>query len=86
MKGTDTVFLEKIQIIAKDGELYYVADVKENEAPVPFKITSQTQEGFICENPNHDFPKKIEYKLNGLNLTVVISAGSKSQEYLFVRQ
>ena len=86
MKGEDTVFLEKIQIIVKGNSIYYVADVKENKEPVYFKFTALTSSGFVCENPEHDFPKKIEYLLNGPNLTVVISAGNKSQNYLFTRK
>lgn len=86
MKGQDTVFLEKIQIIIKGNSIYYVADVKENKEPVYFKFTALTPNGFVCENPEHDFPKRIEYRLNDSNLTVIISGGNKSQNYLFARQ
>ena len=86
MKGEDTVFLEKIQIVIRDGSIYYVADVRENKAPVYFKFTSLTSRGFICENPEHDFPKKIVYESNGTNLVVTISDDSKSQNYFFTRQ
>lgn len=86
MKGPDTIFLEKIQIIIRTGDLYYVAEVKENGEPVYFKFTSLTTNGFVCENPLHDFPKKIEYSLIGSNLTVVISGDGKSQSYLFARR
>ena len=85
MKGKDTAFAEKIQILIKDDHIYYVADVKENKAPVYFKFTSLTPDGFVCENPEHDFPKRIEYRLTGSTLTVIISAGAKSQNYLFTR-
>jgi Domain of unknown function (DUF6265) len=85
MKESDTVFLEKIKIVKKDGNIYYVADVRENRAPVYFKFTSLTSHGFICENPEHDFPKKIEYRLSKSDLTVTISAGGKSEGYLFTR-
>ena len=85
MKGKDTAFAEKIQILIKDDHIYYVADVKENKAPVYFKFTSLTPDGFICENPDHDFPKRIEYRLAGSTLTVIISAGNRSQNYLFTR-
>ena len=85
MKGSDTVFVEKIQILIKDNHIYYVADVKENSAPVYFKFTSLRPDGFVCENPNHDFPKRIEYRLAGSTLTVIISAGNKSQNFLFTR-
>ena len=85
MKGQDTMVLEKIQILLKNGNIYYVADVKENKAPVYFKFTSLTPDGFVCENPDHDFPKRIEYRLAGSTLTVLISDGTKSQNYLFTR-
>jgi Domain of unknown function (DUF6265) len=86
MKGNDTAFLEKIQIRIKGNNLYYIADVRENQAPVDFKFTSLSASGFVCENPEHDFPKKIEYRLNGSNLAVIISANGKSQDYLFVKK
>lgn len=86
IKGIDTVFLEKIRIVSKEGSLYYVADVKENKEPVYFKFTSLNPNGFICENPGHDFPKKIDYQLNGTNLTVIISGDGKSQVYTFVKK
>ena len=85
MKGKHKAFHEKIQILIKDDQIYYVADVKENKAPVYFKFTSLTPDGFICENPDHDLPKRIEYRLAGSTLTVIISAGNRSQNYLFTR-
>jgi hypothetical protein len=85
-KGNDTIFLEKIQIRIKENKIYYVADVRENKEPVYFEFTNITNTGFVCENPAHDFPKKIEYRLNGINLTVVISGDGKSQNYLFVKR
>jgi hypothetical protein len=86
MKGQDTVFLEKIQIIVKEDNIYYVADVKENKEPIYFKLTTLTPSGFVCENPIHDFPKKIQYEQRDSGLTVTISSGNRSQNYLFVRR
>jgi hypothetical protein len=86
MNGTDTVFLEKIKIVIERNNLYYVADVKENKTPVYFQLTEITSSGFVCENRDHDFPKKIEYSLKGSILTVIISGDGKSQDYLFVRR
>lgn len=86
MKGKDTIFIEKIRIIIKDNRLYYVADIRENKAPVNFKFTKITSTGFVCENPDHDFPKKIEYRWNEPNLTVIISGNGKSRDYLFTRR
>ncbi|MGE0589403.1 MAG: DUF6265 family protein [Cyclobacteriaceae bacterium] len=81
--GADTSFLEKIKIIEKDGKLYYVADVPENKEPVYFEFTTLTPSGFVCENPLHDFPKKIEYILNGSKLEAITSGDGKSIPFQF---
>lgn len=85
-KGADTSFVEKIKIIKQDNNLYYVADVPENQEPVYFKFISMTKNGFVCENPDHDFPKRIEYKLNGNNLSAIISGDGKSIPFNFQKQ
>src|SRR5436190_6829523 len=85
MKGKDTVFVEKFKITPRDGNLYYVADVPENQEPVYFKLTEITNNGFTCENPKHDFPKKIAYLRDGSNLKATISGNGKGKDFLFVR-
>lgn len=86
LRGTDTTFVEKLKIVVEKGELYYVSDVPENPQPVYFKITQVAPTGFVCENPAHDFPKKIEYRLQGETLKATISGDGKAVDYLFVRQ
>ena len=86
MKATDTAFVEKISIVIERGKLFYIADVPENKSLVYFEITSATKEGFVCENPSHDFPKKIEYKINGSILNARISGGDKFIDYVFERK
>ncbi|MGY0037351.1 DUF6265 family protein [Pedobacter sp. NJ-S-72] len=65
VKGKDTVFVEKLRLIVKDNDIFYVVDVKENKGLVYFKLTTISSSGFVCENTEHDFPKKIEYQLSG---------------------
>lgn len=71
----DTVILEKLRIEQKEGKLYYIADVAHNPAPVLFEIYNASQDYFICQNPEHDFPKQIEYSYKDELLTVIISDG-----------
>jgi hypothetical protein len=85
LRGSDTTFVEKLKIIAKDGHYYYVADVSHNAAPVYFKMTEVSATGFVCENPEHDFPKKISYAFDGETLTATISAGEKKIPFIFRR-
>ena len=86
LKGTDTAFVEKLLIVIKDDQLYYVGDVPENQKPVYFKLTEITESGFVCENPEHDFPKKISYQLEGKKLKAQISGNGKVVGYLFERK
>jgi len=86
MKGQDTLFVEKLRILVKDDNLYYVADVPENQTPVYFKLIEISNAGFVCENPDHDFPKKIAYQLEGSNLKATISGNGKSMDYLFKKE
>lgn len=61
----DTVFLEKIQLVYRNKEYFYipVAEGQNNNQPVEFKLTSHNETGFVAENPEHDFPKRIIYNL-----------------------
>ena len=86
LHGTDTAFVEKIRIISKDGSLYYVADVPENKKEIYFLFTDIKPTSFTCENPTHDFPKKIAYSLRDSKLTATISGNGKSIEYIFERE
>ena len=86
MRGPDTLFRETLQLLIKDNNIYYVADIKENPAPVYFKLTAVTPTGFVCENQQHDFPKKIEYQLSDSVLKVKISGDGKAQSFAFVKR
>lgn len=86
LKGKDTLFVEKIKILTRANDMFYVADVPENQKPVYFKLTEITETGFVCENPEHDFPKKISYQLDGNKLKATISGDGKAVDYLFIKQ
>ena len=60
----DTVHFESIQLVQKAEELTYIATVvgQNNDEPVAFKLTSDTNNTFTFENPAHDYPQKISYK------------------------
>ncbi|MES2279326.1 MAG: DUF6265 family protein [Bacteroidota bacterium] len=85
LRGADTAVVEKLSIVIKDGAIFYVADVTGNPKPVYFKMTSITADSFVCENPEHDFPKKIAYQLTDGHIKATISANGKSIDYLFDR-
>ncbi len=86
MQGTDTAFVEKLKIIFRDNTLFYVADVPENKEPVLFRFTELSFNKFVCENPQHDFPKKISYAWDGTTLTATISGDGKKIDFVFVKK
>ena len=86
MRGSDTLFVEKLRILIRENDVYYVADVPENQKLVYFKLTEISDKGFVCENPDHDFPKKITYQQEGNQLKATISGDGKSVDYLFEKK
>ncbi|NCU02356.1 MAG: hypothetical protein GXC73_00070 [Chitinophagaceae bacterium] len=71
--------LEKIELAYRNGQYYYIPAVRSQngEQPVPFKITSHSSTGFVAENPQHDFPKRISYTLvNADSIHAVIDDGT----------
>ncbi len=86
MKGPDTTFVEVLKIVIERGVLHYVADVPGNNKPVYFQITSVGEGTFVCENPKHDFPKRIEYRFDGTQIHARVSAGSQGIDYVFERR
>jgi Domain of unknown function (DUF6265) len=82
----DTTQLEGLRLIIKDGSIYYAAVVPENQSEVLFKFVEIGPGHFVCENPTHDFPKKIAYTLEGSTLKATISGDGKAIDYLFKKK
>ena len=64
MTGQSKV-LENLTLAYRNGTYYYFSQVtgQNNGESVKFKITSHSENGFVAENPEHDFPKRITYNL-----------------------
>jgi hypothetical protein len=65
IKEKDTLHFESITLQQKGEELFYNATVKgqNNDKPVTFNMTSETDKKLVFENPKHDYPQKITYTL-----------------------
>lgn len=61
----DTVSLERIRLEKQKDKLVYIPVVKDQNAGevVKFTLTSSEEQKLVFENPEHDFPQKISYKL-----------------------
>ena len=89
IKENDTLFSETVRLVQRESDLFYIVTVpnQNEEKPVAFKLTSSTSDYLVFENPEHDFPKKITYKLvNKDSLYAEISGDGKSQGFPFKKK
>jgi hypothetical protein len=77
-------FEETLRIVEMSGEVFYIAKVSHNELPIAFKLTSCSDSTAVFENTNHDFPKKIVYKLSKDKEILNITVGSEEREFTVV--
>jgi len=77
-------FTENLRIVEMSGEVFYIAKVSHNELPIAFKLTSCSDRTAVFENTNHDFPKKIAYKLSIDEKILSITVGSEEREFTIV--
>lgn len=84
-KGAQVLFQEGLRLQADARGVVYVAEVAGNAAPVPFRLTSQGPGTAVFENPAHDFPKKIVYRLEGDRLEVRTSGAGREAVFRFAR-
>ena len=52
---------EKMVLEQRGNELIYIATVTNQNGPVEFRMVSCESDSIVFENPDHDFPKRIEY-------------------------
>ncbi len=86
IKGTDTVFFEKMELLTKGNDIFFTAIAKGDPNPTFFKLTSISNSGFVCENPEHDFPKKIAYTLKDKKIYATISGDGHSVDFIFIKR
>ena len=84
----ETGDLETLRLVEMSGVVYYIAKVGHNDLPVAFKALECSDAGATFVNPDHDFPKRLVYRLEGGDrLTVDVSdGGSKGFSLEFLRQ
>src|SRR4030095_12760319 len=92
IKG-DSTLTETIQLVATNGEIFYISTVsnQNNQQPVPFKLIKKEGNTFIFENPEHDFPTTISYELKNdqeMNASIAgtIKGELRSMEFYYKKE
>ena len=92
IKGKDTIISERVALTNTKEGIFYTSTVEDqnNKQPVAFKMTGSEKNVFVFENPQHDFPKRIVYKLlSSDSLHAYIDDGTetgKKQNFYYKRQ
>jgi hypothetical protein len=78
-----TQLLEEIELVYRNKKHFYIAsDLNQNGgSKVSFQITQFSDSGFLAENPQHDFPRRIRYRLIGKDsILATIDAGAENPQ------
>jgi len=71
----DLLESETLRLVEMAGEVYYIAKVAHNALPVAFRLTQCGPSHAVFENPAHDFPRRIAYRLEQGTLIAEVSDG-----------
>lgn len=73
----DTIHDEQIELMQDGEHLIYTATVtgENNDEPISFQMTKDEDSLLVFENPKHDYPQKIEYRLKKNNSIVATVSG-----------
>ena len=92
IRGKDTIISERIALTNTKEGVFYTSTVEDqnNKKAIAFKMTGSENNIYVFENPQHDFPKRIVYKLiTADSLHAYIDDGTetgKRQDFYYKRQ
>ena len=69
VKNGRAVDHEFLRIVEEPDGIYYVAKPTANKEETRFKLIKSLSGEIVFENPTHDFPQRVMYKLSGDKLT-----------------
>lgn len=69
------VFFEYLRIVATEDGVHYVASPS-GRGETTFRLAEHGDHRVVFENPEHDFPKRISYRLEGSALHASIDGGA----------
>jgi hypothetical protein len=87
MDGNQEIVTETLVIKKKGDQFVYEATVPDqNEGrTVQFILSNETDSLFSFENDDHDFPKKIQYKIIDENQIEVIVLGGENKGFSYIQ-
>lgn len=83
IKNNDTLVLENVTISLQGDGIFYIPVVhnQNNEQPVPFKLISSSNNRYVFENKEHDYPQRVIYEVgSNTDLRARIEGLNKGKE------
>ena len=74
--GGRTVEFEFMRIQQEEGGAVYLMATPSGQREARFKLTKASAREIVFENPTHDFPQRISYKLDGKDSLVARISGT----------
>lgn len=59
----DVVNFETLRLVAMSDGVFYIAKVTDNDLPIPFRLTQCSDDFAVFENPDHNAPQRLIYRL-----------------------
>ncbi len=65
IKEGDAVVTERVALTNSKDAIFYTSTVEDqnDQKPIAFKLTASAGHKYVFENPAHDFPRRIVYRL-----------------------
>lgn len=79
IRGGKLADFEYLRIVQDDKGIFYIAKPKANPEETSFKLTKLSGTEAIFENPAHDFPQKIIYRVEGTTLIARVEGNNKGK-------
>jgi len=78
------IVTETLRLVSMSGGVYYIAKVAHNDLPVAFAATACEDGSATFENPAHDFPKRLVYRLEDPD-RMTVAVGSDGENGFTIR-
>jgi hypothetical protein len=79
VRNGKTTGYEFMRLEARSDGIYFVALPRENAVETAFKLIRSTSGEFVFENPEHDFPQRVIYRIDGDRLSGRIEGNNKGK-------
>jgi hypothetical protein len=84
LKGGKPIVSESLRLVQMSDGIFYIAKVNHNPLPVAFALTDCDAQGVSFENPEHDFPKRIDYRRLAKD-QILVTVGDGKQKGFSIR-